>query len=296
MSAGTVRHDVAMPSPQTPPTEPPLPMPSARSVLLTVMGDFGYTFDEPVWTTTLITVMRLLGVDELATRQAIRRTAATGWIERERRGKSVAWRLAPAGRRVAEEGRERAEEFTGPPEPWDGLWFTLTVSVPPKLSRTRLRRFSGGLTWLRLGNLAPGVWVSPRASCGPAVRELVDHFELSDTSIGVAGRLEVGLDDHAVVRRAWDLTELSSSYQRLLDQYGDVDPQTPDELLRTYLVFRNFEQRFMRLDPLLPVELNPDWVGRDAASLIGESIARWTGLAEARWLELNRAAAAPEPA
>ena len=56
---------------QGPPS--PLPPASARSLLLTVLGEFAYPGDEAVWTTTLIQVLGGLGVESHAVRQAINR-------------------------------------------------------------------------------------------------------------------------------------------------------------------------------------------------------------------------------
>jgi phenylacetic acid degradation operon negative regulatory protein len=282
-----MRHDTFMGRP-----EPPLPPPSARSLLMTVLGEFAYTSEDAIWTSSLITVMRLLGVDDLATRQAVRRTATAGWIERERRGKSVGWRLAAPGREAAAEGRRRAQEFVDPPAPWDGRWFSLFVSAPD-LPRAPRRRFHGGLTWLRLGNPMSCIWVSPRTDCAPSVRALVEEFGLTDSTIGLGGRLEVGLDDREIVELAWDLSELTLSYERLLQQYRDVSPVSDDELLVTYLELRNLQQRFIRLDPMLPAELSPNWIGRDAATLVRDRVSRWELDAGRRWHELLRDAAPP---
>lgn len=264
---------------------PPLPAPSARSLLLTVLGEFGYFFDRPIWTSTLIEVMRVLGVEDLATRQAIQRSATAGWIVSERRGREVAWRLAPQGREFAKSGIRRATEFLEPPAPWDGQWFSLMVSMPD-LPRAERRRFHGALAWLQMGRLSTSLWVSPRVEVAVEVREVVKQFDLADSSVGVSGRLAVGLSSEEIVQRAWDLTDLRESYERLLDAYSAFVPADDDELLVAYLTLRNLLQRFMRLDPMLPIELHPSWIGREAAELFDDRWRRWTGPARARWLEL----------
>ncbi|MGH3493460.1 MAG: PaaX family transcriptional regulator [Sciscionella sp.] len=265
----------------------PLPLPSARSLLVTVLGDLVYSSGRPVWTSTVIETMRLLGVEEQATRQAIRRSAGTGWIQSERHGKAVAWHLTPQGRELAEEGIRRSQEFVRPPTKWDGRWFSLTVSTTD-LSKTTRRRLQGALTWLRLGNLLPGIWVSPRAGVAHAVRDVVNEFGLSNSAVGVTGRIQVGLDGQEIARRAWDLTELQDSYQRLLSKYRDLEPQDADELLIRYLEILNLMQRFMRLDPRLPKELHPRWIGREAAELLGDRAERWAEPAHRRWMEISK--------
>jgi len=56
----------------------PLPPASARSLLLTVLGEFLYPRHDPEWTTALIRVLGGLGVESHAARQAITRSAAAG--------------------------------------------------------------------------------------------------------------------------------------------------------------------------------------------------------------------------
>src|SRR6266542_3563320 len=107
----------------------PLPRASARSLLLTVMGEFAYD-EGAVWTTALLKILAGLGIEEHAARQAIARSAAAGWIESERQGRAVRWRLTEQGRAVVTDGQRRSEEFMTPSAPWDGRWLVLLVSLP----------------------------------------------------------------------------------------------------------------------------------------------------------------------
>jgi hypothetical protein len=63
-----------------PGAESPLPEASARSLLLTVVGEFCYPHDDAVWTAALIRVLGGLGVESHAARQAITRAADAGWL------------------------------------------------------------------------------------------------------------------------------------------------------------------------------------------------------------------------
>src|SRR5262249_54580253 len=85
-----------------------LPPASARSLLLTVVGEFCYPRDDAVWTTALIRVLGGLGVESHAARQAITRSAEAGWIVSERHGRAVRWRLTDEGRAVVEDGFRHA--------------------------------------------------------------------------------------------------------------------------------------------------------------------------------------------
>lgn len=266
----------------------PLPRASARSYLLTVMGEFTYP-DGAAWTTALLKILGGLGIEEHAARQAIARSAAAGWIESERHGRAVRWRLTNEGREVVEEGLRRSEEFIAPPAPWDGRWLILLVSLPQN-ERTTRKRLYGGLTWLRMGNLSPGVWLTPHVEAADELRRLIARFELTDTASCFSGRTEdVGLTDGQIVGRAWNLTELAAHYRTFLDQYGGRSPANGDDVLLRHLELRNLLQRFLRLDPQLPEQLLPNWVGRDAAELFRARRDQWTAAAHNRWDELLEA-------
>ncbi|MFD0852743.1 PaaX family transcriptional regulator, partial [Actinomadura adrarensis] len=62
---------------------------TAKSLLLTVFGEFVLPCDRPVWTSTLLHVLTGLGVEEKSVRQALNRMAADGWITSERAGRRV---------------------------------------------------------------------------------------------------------------------------------------------------------------------------------------------------------------
>ena len=71
---------------------------SARSLLLTILGEYVRPQGDPVWTGTLVAALRLFGVAEKAARQALARTAAEGWLASTKHGRLARWQLTPAGR------------------------------------------------------------------------------------------------------------------------------------------------------------------------------------------------------
>lgn len=62
---------------------------SARSLLLTVLGEFVHPRGEPVWTAALVQALRGQGVEEKSARQSIARAAAEGMLRSERVGRRV---------------------------------------------------------------------------------------------------------------------------------------------------------------------------------------------------------------
>src|SRR3954452_8719449 len=114
---------------------------SARSLLLTILGEFVLPTRRSVWTSTLLELLCALDVAEKAARQAIMRTADSGWIEASRVGRETRWALTAAGTELLREGSERIYSFAAPERRWDGSWLVLTVGVPEnnRTLRQRLR-------------------------------------------------------------------------------------------------------------------------------------------------------------
>jgi phenylacetic acid degradation operon negative regulatory protein len=266
--------------------ETPLPPPSARSLLLTVLGELVYPDDAAVPTAALMRVMGGLGVEEHASRQAIARCAAGGWLDSERHGRAARWRLAAHGRELIEDGMRRSAAFVEKPPPWDGRWLILLVAVPQALRATR-KRLYGGLSWLGLGNPTPGLWVTPHAASVDGLRALVAELGLGSSALGFVGvTQDIGMNEQDIVRAAWDLTDLAARYERLLARFTPLAPAGGDDLLLIHLELLNLLQRFLRLDPQLPEQLLPDWIGRRGAELFKDRRERWTAPALDRWREI----------
>src|SRR5664279_5714247 len=85
---------------------------SARGLLFTVLGEFVLPAGGSAWTSAFIDVLARLGVEEKASRQALMRTAAGGWLTSERVGRRTRWRLTESGERLLTEGTERIYGFT----------------------------------------------------------------------------------------------------------------------------------------------------------------------------------------
>src|ERR1700716_1432543 len=84
---------------------------SARSLLLTVLGEFVLPRDDAVWTQVLIDVLGGLGVEAKSARQALARTAAEGLLVSDRAGRRVRWALSEQGRRLLSDGAARIYGF-----------------------------------------------------------------------------------------------------------------------------------------------------------------------------------------
>jgi phenylacetic acid degradation operon negative regulatory protein len=288
-----------MPGPDTAPAaafEPPEPefrrrreigAASARSLLLTALGEFVLPAGRPVWTATFLHALALVGVEEKAIRQAMARSATEGWLDSERHGRRTAWHLTPAGRRLLTEGAERIYGFGAPVTAWDGQWLLVLASAPDAgrgmrhLLRTRL-------AWSGLGSLSPGVWVSPHPEREPEVRDVLEQAAVAGSATVFVGRLGDMDDARRVARQAWDLAELETAYADFLGEVGRLRPKDDAATFGAQLRLVQEWRRFPFLDPGLPPELLPDqWNGARAASVFRDRHRAWMPAANRYWHALT---------
>jgi ring-1,2-phenylacetyl-CoA epoxidase subunit PaaA len=241
--------------------------PSARPLLLTVLGDTVLPCGGHAWLGALTRAMETLDVSAQSTRQALRRLAGQDLVTSERHGRLTSYRLTAAGRQRLEEAADRI--YLRRELRWDGRWRLLTYTFPEehRSARDALRR---ELAWLGYGSLSSGLWISPWDHGARLDAVLAKH--------GVEGSLETFTseldgDDRELAARAYDLAELRREHRAFID---DVEPRSaelegldPDDAEafaeRTLLVHR--WRKFLFLDPGLPVELQPtDWLGDRAAA------------------------------
>ncbi len=259
---------------------------SARSLLLTVLGEFVLPSGEPVWTQVLIDVLGLLDVEHKSARQALARTAAEGLLESDRSGRRVRWSLTPQGTRLLSDGASRIYGFGAAARPWDGRWLVVLVSVPE--ARRQLRhRLRTRLAWAGLGSPAPGVWVTPDPGKQDEAAGVVADLGLVGVTSSFVGPFGAIGSPHDVVEQAWDLAGVEAAYEEFLESFTGAEPTTPAEVLAHQIHLVHAWRRFPFLDPRLPAELLPErWAGARAAELFDALHARWEAHARQHWLQL----------
>lgn len=262
---------------------------SARSLLLTVLGEFVRPAGVPVWTGALVAALADVGVEEKAARQAVSRTAAEGLLRAQRHGRRVRWYLTPAGQGLLEHGAARIYDFGHRVAAWDGRWLVLAVSVPETQRQLR-HQLRTRLTWAGLGSPMPGLWVSPDAGKEKDVVEVVAGLGVeSFCFLGPLGELG---DPQQVVSRAWDLTEVQRRYREFVQAFSAEQVVGAAEAFRAQVQLVQQWRRFPFLDPALPAELlAPDWPGPAAAELFHRCHDEWHARAQQHWTALSDAAA-----
>lgn len=257
---------------------------SARGLLFTVLGEFVLPGGGSAWTSAIIDVLGRLGVEEKASRQALMRTAADGWLTTERIGRRTRWLLTDNAERLLTEGTERIYGFRAAAEAWDGQWVLVLVRAP-ETERPARHLVRTRLTWAGFGSPAPGIWVSTHAERVPQVEQVLDEAGLLQDAQIFRGEHAGGGPLPGLVGQAWNLTALEASYRDFL---ADFDAAVARDPLARVVELVHAWRRFPWIDPVLPTGLLPsDWNGTAAANLFRRQHALWSPEAGAEWKRVN---------
>lgn len=274
--------------------------PSARGLLFTLLGEFvlpaggaaagpangtaGSAATGAAWTSAVLAAFARLGIEEKTTRQALMRTAASGWLVAEKVGRRTRWRLTASAQKMLTEGADRIYSFTGPAQAWDGRWLLVYARIPESDRRAR-HVVRSRLSWAGFGSLGAGLWISP-------------HPDREAEAIGVLREAGVAADAHVFVARrsglagvqvmvatAWDLGAIEDQYEQFLAEFRAT---APADVLARQVELVHAWRRFPAIDPALPRELLPvRWSGLAAARLFADRHRRWSDEAEQEWKQLN---------
>ncbi|NUU21858.1 MAG: PaaX family transcriptional regulator [Streptomycetaceae bacterium] len=259
---------------------------SARSLLMTLLGEYVLPHGGEAWTSTLLKVLDGLGVEEKSARQALARTAADGWITSERAGRRVRWVLTPPGRRLLTEGAERIYSFGAPGPAWDGRWLVVMATVPETQRRLR-HQLRTKLMWAGFGSPAPGMWISPHPARAPEAEEIMRELGLDASAFSFCGAFGGIGSQRTMVDQAWDLGEIAAQYEAFLDEFAGLRPAPGAEVVLAQVRLVHEWRRFPFLDPRLPSELLPArWIGDRAAKVFTRLHGAWQAQAQASWSAL----------
>jgi phenylacetic acid degradation operon negative regulatory protein len=258
--------------------------PSARGLLFTLLGEFVLTGDGTAWTSAVLALFARLGIEEKATRQALMRTAADGWLDAEKLGRRTRWRLTPNARRLLTDGAERIYSFTGPARDWDGRWLLVSVRIPESDRRAR-HVVRSRLSWAGFGSLGAGLWISPHPDReAEATGVLREAGVAEDAHVFVATRSGVA-DVRVMVAAAWDLAAIEEQYEQFIEEFR---ARRSGDVLARQIELVHAWRRFPSVDPVLPRELLPPrWSGLKAARLFAERHEQWAADARQEWKRLN---------
>ena len=212
---------------------------NARSLVLSVL----LGLEPPVLPVrSLVAVGELFDIAPGTMRTALSRMVAAGELSIDGAGYRLQGRLLE--RKAAQDIGRRP--VTGR---WDGTWWVAVVSVPRRSIADR-RAFRTDMANARMGELRADTWMRPANLDGPT----------GDASLLVVRGPLTGAEPVELAGRLWPLGGLAATATRLGDQLEQAEPSlaggSPDALPGAITLAAEVV-RFLRADPLLPVELLP---------------------------------------
>jgi phenylacetic acid degradation operon negative regulatory protein len=259
---------------------------SARSLLMTILGEFALPGQAVVWTSSLVAAMAALDVEEKAARQAIARAAAEGLVDGERVGRRTRWTLSDKGRRLLHDGAARIYGFMRTQRRWNGNWFVVAVTVPETQRQLR-HQLRTRLTWAGLGSPAPGLWVTPDDTVVGEVSTIMSDLDIGHSAMSWVGPLADIGDPLHVVRSAWQLQAVETAYHSFIADFARRSPAGGPAVFAAQVELVEAWRHFPFADPALPLELlDHEWPGPTAAATFHHCHDRWHRQAQDHWRQL----------
>lgn len=257
----------------------------ARGLLITLLGDYVRPARQPAPTSAFIDALGRLGVEETASRQALIRAAADGWLISQRAGRYTWWRLSPAFEQFLNIGASRIFGFTATQPRWDRRWLLVLARVPESNKAGRHLLYTR-MRWAGFGRPAPGVWISTHTDRLKEAEHLLREAGAHEQAQIFLSEYVAGGDLPTLVRQAWDLDEIEQRYEQFIDEFTRAPSDDPIARV-TRLVHA---WRLLALvDPALPEELLPKgWSGVRAAKLFHRQHAKWEPAAIREWGRISR--------
>jgi phenylacetic acid degradation operon negative regulatory protein len=261
--------------------------PAARSLLLTILGEFVLPRGEAVWQETLVDALVSVGYTQQAARQALARSVRDGWLSTERFGRRSRVSLSSRTAELLATGASRIYSF-GEPRNWDGRWLVLILRVPEERREVR-HQLRTRLAWAGLGSMGGGVWLTPHVAREAELRAAVLEATAAEATSFVASLGMFGSPPE-VAAAAWDLDGVREHYEAFIEDFSGITPASPEAFFRMQTLLVHAWRKFPFLDPDLPAELLPThWPRGRAYDLFAGRHARWSQPAQGYFEELESA-------
>ena len=261
--------------------------PSARALLLTVLGEFVLADGGAAWTATLLESLARLGVDEGAARQALARSSNRGLLIAERHGRRTRWGLSDRGKRILTDGAERIYSFANGTASWDGRWLLVMVSIPEHNRHLRAR-LRARMTWSGFGPLAPGLWVSPWAERESDAVAILTELDLTSSAmswVGGPGALG-GIENR--IGEIWSFERVIGDYEAFIAAASSETPADEPDSFAAIIRLVHDWRHFPATDPGLPPQLLPaEWPAHAASTVFRAKRSAWSIPAWAYWRSIS---------
>ncbi len=267
--------------------------PAARSLLLTVLGEYVLPRRASVWQETLVAALESVGYSQHAARQALSRSTRDGWLVTERRGRRARMTLTDPTAELLRAGAQRIYPF-GQPWEWDGRWLVVVLRVPEERRAVR-HQLRSRLAWTGLGSLGGGVWLTPHVEREPELAAAINGESAAEATSFVAALGSIG-NPRQLVADGWDLDRIRTQYVAFIDDFSRVRPTKPQDCFRVQTLLVHAWRKFPFLDPDLPASLLPAGWPRDRAhQLFVDRHERWQATARSYFEQLEVQLGAGQP-
>lgn len=230
--------------------------PAARSMLLTVLGEYVAHGGRTVHRDGLVRALEALGYRTEAARQAVSRSVSAGWMTATRVGRRSRMELTPDTGAMLRAGYPRIYGF-GSPWTWNGAWLLVAVRVPEDRRDVR-DRLRTRLAWAGFGSLGGGLWISPHVDREGELREVVAReAAAADVLMFSAEQLGDAEAVQALVAEAWDLSAIAGAYHTFLEAVRAKVPDDERARFAAHTAIVHDWRKFPFVDPELPPSLLP---------------------------------------
>jgi phenylacetic acid degradation operon negative regulatory protein len=243
-----------------------------QSLVRTLLGDYTWAdAGEPIPAGVFTRVMAEFGISDMAARLALERVAGHGFLQREKQGRAVLYRLSAWALAKHQERFARLLGTDTKPAPWDGKW-TLVLASVPEAQRELRAQLRTRLLAARFARLYDAAWLRPGAAAVQTARAVLESLGPLDAlqATVLCARHEAGFGGRNPLE-AYDLNTVASHYADFIQQYGPLvkrarEGQVPssDALVRRTQLMDAWRSA-VRSDPALPVELLPANFPRESA-------------------------------
>lgn len=256
----------------------------ARSALFDLYGDYLRPRGGRAPVAALVRLLAPLGIAAPAVRTAVSRMVRQGWLHPLRLSSGPGYLLTPKGARRMDEAAARIYRTSR--VDWDGSFDLVVIESPAQ--RGDRARIAGNLAFLGYGSIDDSTWVATRAA--DEVDNLLDESGLRHerfTATHAGGTLGA----ISMVRRAWNLDQIGSAYERFVRELRPVvstvtEDSSDEECYAARFRLVHAWRTFLFSDPQLPPALLPPrWPGTAAAAFFDRHAGRLRPAAD-RYVDL----------
>jgi phenylacetic acid degradation operon negative regulatory protein len=245
----------------------------ARSALFDLYGDYLRPRGGRAPVAALVRLLAPLGIAAPAVRTAVSRMVRQGWLHPLRLSTGPGYLLTPKAARRLDEAAARIYR-TGRVA-WDGTFDLIVIDAPG--ARPDRARLAASMAFHGYGSIDDATWVAtrPDGEVESLLAEAGLRYERFTAShaAGTPGAT-------ALVRRAWNLDEISGAYERFVRELRPVvaaitDDSTEQDAYAVRFRLVHAWRTFLFRDPQLPPSLLPErWAGDAAAAFFDRHASR----------------------